>query len=196
VAEQYLSTGRLENVLHLIELGKQTGILKAIHAGSPLREQGQIVYHAGKPIEASVGRLTGAAALSVMQSWDKALYLFEESPVKPAPTNIGQTPAVGHSAPASPPPPVTAPLPPTPPAASLRPQPVSSLPPSQMLRRVPRPTTRADSVDQHRLDRQTRMVLLLVDGQRTVDDLARLIHRSPDDIVATLNALSALQLIE
>jgi len=66
----------------------------------------------------------------------------------------------------------------------------------EMLRAVPERTAMSAQVDQLPLDRRERMVLLLVDGQRTVADLTRLIRRSQHEVYAVLYHLRLLGLIE
>ena len=51
------------------------------------------------------------------------------------------------------------------------------------------------NVDQLPLDRRERMVLLLVDGQRTVIDLIKLTRRNENDLYAVLNHLRILGLV-
>ncbi len=70
----------------------------------------------------------------------------------------------------------------------------SPLRPEQLAAR-PRRTTPSMNVDQLPLDRRERMVLLLVDGQRTVMDLVRLTRRSEGDLLAVLNHLRILGLV-
>jgi hypothetical protein len=60
----------------------------------------------------------------------------------------------------------------------------------------PRRTNMAERVDQLPLDRRERMVLLLVDGQRTMADLARLTRRSERELLAVLDYLAGLGLVE
>lgn len=59
----------------------------------------------------------------------------------------------------------------------------------------PRRTTPSMNVDQLPLDRRERMVLLLVDGQRTVSDLVRLTRRHEGDLFAVLSHLRILGLV-
>jgi hypothetical protein len=66
----------------------------------------------------------------------------------------------------------------------------------ELLRAIPERTTMSAQVDQLPLDRRERMVLLLVDGQRTVSDLTRLIRRSQQEVYAVLYHLRLLRLIE
>jgi hypothetical protein len=53
-----------------------------------------------------------------------------------------------------------------------------------------------DLADPLPLDRRERMVLLLVDGKRSVTDLARLTRRTEDEVRVVLGNLKMLGLIE
>lgn len=61
---------------------------------------------------------------------------------------------------------------------------------------MPRRTSRVDLADPLPLDRRERMVLLLVDGRRSVADLARLTRRTEPEVRAVLGNLKMLGLIE
>jgi hypothetical protein len=63
------------------------------------------------------------------------------------------------------------------------------------LRLSPQRSGVADRIDQLPLDRRERMVLLLVDGQRTLVDLARLTRRTEPEVYAVLTHLQALGLV-
>jgi hypothetical protein len=60
---------------------------------------------------------------------------------------------------------------------------------------VPQRTPVAEQIDQLPLDRRERMVLLLVDGQRTVADLARLTRRTEPELQSVLSHLQLLGLV-
>lgn len=242
--EQYLSTSRLGNVIQLIALGKQTGVLKAIRGQGSTREQAEIHFASGQPVFASLGQLLGNAALSVLQNWGESQYLFlegplpqtEGSPYAPAPqrwTGELAPPPPGSYLPRStsglPPAPgrpmngfpsFTAPLPQTPEtdpanlsngthkaAGNLSRTRInetrSGPPPGPLMRRqalqghfVPRRLTSMDRLDTLPLDRHERMVLLLVDGRRSLIDLVRLTRRNEQELQIILARLAALGLIE
>jgi hypothetical protein len=66
--------------------------------------------------------------------------------------------------------------------------------PEQLMTR-PRRTSLSEQVDQLPLDRRERMVLLLVDGQRTINDLVRLTRRNAAELYSVLNHLRILGLV-
>lgn len=72
--------------------------------------------------------------------------------------------------------------------------PPAPLRPDQLLSR-PRRTSLSQQVEQLPLDRRERMVLLLVDGQRTIADLVKLTRRSDTELYSVLNHLRILGLV-
>ncbi len=76
MGEQYLSTSRLANVMRLITLGRQTGLLRVVRGQGPTREEGEIQFIDGQVARATVGQITGGAALQVLQNWGESYYLF------------------------------------------------------------------------------------------------------------------------
>ena len=61
---------------------------------------------------------------------------------------------------------------------------------------VPQRLTSIDRLENLPLDRRERMVLLLIDGHRSLSDLVRLTRRSEQELQAILSHLAALRLIE
>ncbi len=240
MTEQYLSTSRLGNVIQLIALGRQTGVLKVIRGQGSTREQGEVHFSQGQPVFALLGQLVGQAALTVLQNWGESQYIFLEGPLPrqeqppyeadspgwfgepPAPPARGfgprliprTTPITGHPGTG---PTTTAPLslPAGPNTGSLGGGNTGNLPhsnlndfrsgplPTPPMRReaiqghfVPRRTASMDRLDTLPLDRRERMVLLLIDGHRSVADLVRLTRRSEQEVQMMLSHLAALGLIE
>jgi hypothetical protein len=259
---QYLSTSRLTNVIQLIALGHQTGILRAIRGHGPQREMGQIQFIDGQPSAALLGHLTGHPALNVLSNWGECYYAFEDAVLgddgameaaepaagppygawpsgapsfpeqpasRPTPRGMGGSPSnpahpgwSGYSSTPSaypqprPPAPSSAPLggpgmgatgglsgrPPSYPTPPGHPSHASGQQPAVPSTAIgastplPRRTTRVDLSDPLPLDRRERMVLLLVDGRRSVADLARLTRRSDDEVRSVLGNLKMLGLIE
>ena len=74
--QQYLSTSRLGNVMRLIALGRQTGLLRALRGQGPTREEGEVQFVDGQVMLATVGQLSGGAAVAVLQNWGECFYLF------------------------------------------------------------------------------------------------------------------------
>jgi hypothetical protein len=296
MAAPFVATSRLGNIIQMITLSRQSGILRALRGQGPTRELGQIRFLDGEPVAALLGQLTGGAALDILNNWGECQYAFDElavvdavdSPFTPAFDSSGPTgsnpgfgsrpnpystpaaeagrysPSMSPSQPLSgaawpvygyqqsgplasgplasgpmvsgpladlaqlaSPRPMTGPLGsyPNAPYPSYTPAPGSTgqtmsgmspgMPPAGayaagssgaygvgpagattgLMTLVPERTAVAQKVDQLPLDRRERMVLLLVDGQRTVADLARLTRRSEPELQAVLSHLEMLGLL-
>ena len=76
MSEQYLSTSRLGNVMRLIALGRQTGLLRVVRGQGPTREDGEVQFIDGQIAMATVGQLSGGAAVAVLQNWGESYYHF------------------------------------------------------------------------------------------------------------------------
>lgn len=296
MAAQYLSTSRLANVIQLITLGRQTGILRVVRGHGATREMGQIQFVDGQPTAALLGTLTGGAAMNVMSNWGESYYAFDDAVVTedghletqegvpltppagspgvssgswpsanagwggPASGALGPAgsapsasswPAYGYQSPVPPQtrPPATPSTPSTPssplPSMSPRPPAMPSVPPMPAApymgrsptgglpgglsgslpgfsssqpgmggsyppgphpaipavavgapAAIPRRTSRADLNEPLPLDRREKVILLLVDGRRSLEDLARLTRRSGDEVQAVLANLRMLGLVE
>lgn len=249
MASRFTPTTRLSNVIQMVTLSKQSGILRATRGQGPQRELGQIRFISGEPVSALLGSLTGGTALSALSNWGECLYLFDEvasendpnypslpqtqqqtyMPPSPPPPSAGSWPSYGYPSTSS-----LGPLSPLPdfgssggvsspgafdsssgypgygyqgapdpysapggmggysPTATATPPP--PLRPEQLMSR-PRRTSLSEQVDQLPLDRRERMVLLLVDGQRTISDLVKLTRRSDTELYSVLNHLRILGLV-
>ena len=249
MAARFVGTSRLSNIIQMVTISRQTGILRVTRNQSGLREMGQIRFIQGEPVSALLGSLTGGAALNALTVWGECMYAFDEnesemdlsafdptaqplppSPSPTPPTGAGSSwPSYGYPSTSSlnsftPAPPdygssspndsyssyatdPSAPMSmlygaygqPTPPQSqqtSYSGGATTAMPlrPDQLSAR-PRRTTPSMNVDQLPLDRRERMVLLLVDGQRTVIDLIKLTRRNENDLYAVLNHLRILGLV-
>jgi hypothetical protein len=76
MGEQYLSTSRLGNVIRLIALGRQSGLLRVVRGQGASREEGEVQFIDGQIAMATVGQLTGGAAVAVLQNWGESFYIF------------------------------------------------------------------------------------------------------------------------
>jgi hypothetical protein len=244
MAAPFVATSRLSNIIQMIVLSHQTGILRAIRGHGPTREFGQIQFVDGEPQNALLGQMIGQMALNALNNWGECHYAFDEiavdngwrGSVPSGPNGAGSFPSTNPSAaswpaygyqsssgyngvPSSPwggsepgmQPPYGAPQyqpgysqpagipygpydtsgPQAPPMTSY------SLPPltPELLMVIPRRTSLGDQFEQLPLDRRERMALMLVDGQRTIADLARLTRRQEQELYAVLAHLEALGLV-
>ncbi len=240
MTEQFLSTSRLGNVIQLIALGSQTGVLKAIRGQGAAREQGEIHFVNGQPAFAVLGQMVGNAALTVLQNWGECQYVFLEGPLSHQERPSYQTGPLGRPGEQSAPPSGGFGARPTPRFSPTQnqqspgfpsfttPLPYNPGPDTTMggnrntgnlpyrdsnpfsgplagapMRRgglpghfIPQRLTSIDRLENLPLDRRERMVLMLVDGHRSLDDLVRLTRRSEQEIQAIISHLAALRLIE
>lgn len=100
--EQYLATSRLGNVIQLIALGNQTGVLKVTRGQGSIREHGEIHFVNGQPTFAILGQIVGNAALTILQNWGESHYLFLEGPLpqpEQTPYGAGNSRHTGNPAP-------------------------------------------------------------------------------------------------
>lgn len=235
MAAQFLSTSRLSNLISMISLGQQSGILRVMRGEGATREMGQIKFVAGSPVAALLGPLTGPNALNVLMNWGECLYAFDEvgsgEAVDQDSFPGGSTPADGsgfsslNSSPASSLPHQSyssgSPLPDqssypsrgsTPGYGSSGSIPVSGYPGGQPPQsfsssasgfRANMPSTVifrriaiTERIEQLPLDRRERMILLLVDGRRSIAEISRITRRDQSEIYAVLEHLASLSLIQ
>jgi hypothetical protein len=107
MSEQYLSTSRLSNVMRLIALGRQTGLLRVVRGQGSSQEEGEVQFVDGQIAMATVGQLSGSAAFAVLQNWGESSYMFLDgvNRLQPfqtsdnlawgAPPNSGSLPPIG-----------------------------------------------------------------------------------------------------
>ncbi|HEU5348950.1 MAG TPA: DUF4388 domain-containing protein [Ktedonobacterales bacterium] len=314
MAARFVPTSRLSNIIQMITLSRQSGILRAIRGQDSARQMGQIRFVNGQPASVLFGTMVGENALNALMGWGECMYSFDEfasdSPEAegyywsgdggqgntPSPPISGSWPSYGYpsspnystSAPSQYP--QNPPSMPYPPYSSSYPQPAPNTgypgspgypggntgypggntgypggntgypgsntgypggpgypggntgypgnpgypggampdggdpyywqppqppqPPQpqqgftannlpgtpalrpEMLEAIPFQTGMSESIEQLPLDRRERMILLLVNGQRSTLDLVRLTHRSEREIYAVLHHLALLGLIQ
>ena len=273
MAAQFLTTSRLGNIINMIGLGRQSGILRVVRGQGPTRELGQIKFLDGEPVSALLGQLTGPNALTVLSNWGECIYTFDEQfvpdqtepetsmdmlrrlaadPGHYSPPNSnassGSWPAYNWpSSMPSPAPNTSADLGASFPGAGSYPgagagtagygnggygsggyttqqnlggygasgqyqqqyptqypqqgyqngAPVQVTAPisPELLGVRPRRTLLSEHVEQLPLDRRERMILLLIDGRRTLSDLARLTRRTEREVLAVLDHMATLGLV-
>jgi hypothetical protein len=280
MAAQFLTTSKLGNIINMIGLGRQSGILRVVRGQGPTRELGQIKFLDGEPVTALLGQLTGPNALTVLSNWGECVYTFDEHYVSDPTENESPMDLLrrlaadpGHYAPPnsspasgswpaynwpssmpSPAPNTSADLGGSFPGAGSYPgtgsagyggsgysgggyngggyttqqqlggygsgaqyqqqyptqyptqyprqgypnaAPVQVQEPlrPELLAMCPRRTMLSEHVEQLPLDRRERMILLLVDGRRTLSDLARLTRRTEREVLAVLDHMATLGLV-
>jgi len=203
-------TQHLRHVLQDIARKKQTGLLRIEYAGEQDVERGEIFFESGNTVYARTEREMGEMALLHMVKWDKVYYSFFEAvqpptrnrtlsgrsvlatkPLIPAIQKEERHISVGTPAAPQGGKPLTLPAYAVPLRRLLRPWPFSieeavNLGVDAVFRILPLAATRQVM---SRMERQDRVIFMLLDGKRTVRQVAQLIHRSEPDVARTLARL-------
>src|SRR5262245_50118986 len=79
MAGRFVSTSRLSNIVQMISLSRQSGILRVVRGQGTTQEMGQIRFLDGQPVSALLAQLTGPNALNVLMNWGECAYAFDEA---------------------------------------------------------------------------------------------------------------------
>lgn len=180
----------------------RSGLLRAECSRGESLEEGELYILAGQPIYARTGTLLGYEALNYLLNWRKVYFSFSTDVPRP-PANISPMFAIhplassmNTSLPGSAPSPV---------APDLRWNIVpernnlvaresnQSLSGKKWL--VPQKARLTQDIQAFALTRRQRLVYLLVDGQRTIGDLARTTGKTVADVELILNELGQRGLV-
>ena len=203
------ATDRLVSIIQIIQLGRKTGLLTARRGDGITQEEGTISFIKGQITQTIVGRRRGSEALNWLTTWGNCRFTFvssdpsETSSLSPISTRAqeietkdtdprlrSQRPFVnnqtgpltaGESNRVEPQNPIT-PLPaPAPPAIPFRTRQIDSA------LRV---------IENMGLSRTHRRLLLLIDGQRSIPELVRLMGRSEQEVAILLHDLEQATVIQ
>lgn len=199
-----ISTERLVNVLQSIALKQQTGCLsvKCLHKQGHTQEEekGNIFFERGDTVFSHTGQESGETALFRMLHWQHVMYSFAEgvryTPERPAAAGGTRVSPAHDILPLSSikaaekchTPPIGIPVIPVTAQRNLLAEIVAEghfahMGVTSLFRVFPAAT---NATVMNRLERRERVVLLLLNGKRTVHDVARLIHRDEVDVARTL----------
>lgn len=213
---------RLRDVLELIRMRKQSGVLSMEHYQGNRYEEGEIIFREGQPINAQTGTLTGQEAFTYLLGWHQISFTFITGQTRFQAKQSSPTPAKAPVAVA-----VSTPIiPPTPspsqvnttgsvPVISPRlPQPnmngiSKSVETNDTMYRpsnlnpntpglewlVPQKKGQERNVLSLPLTRPQRSIYLLVDGRRSVADLSRCTRKSLQEVERLLIELKERGLI-
>ena len=187
-----IATTQLSSVITALQLGRKTGILTVERGEGETFEEGTITFLHGQAVQAVSKSYTGRDAATKLFSWQTCRFAFV--PLSP------QDPALaGYLAPPS--------------QVYVRldtkntrepfygNQQTNSSAQGDMSRRPSQAVYQGSThealrmLDRQGLSRTHRHLFLLIDGRRSIKDLAVLIGRSPDETVALLDALMQAGLI-
>ena len=204
---QITFTQQVTHVLRNIAHSRRTGLLRIEHVGVQKAEKGEIFFEGGHVVYTRAGRQAGETALLSIVGWNQAYYSFYEGTQSPrrmrrsssrSLPSVTLLPAVQgeerHTLPAI----VQANSPALQPAHTTAPLPqfldasFASIEEAvtQGVHAVfhVRPAAATKQV-MSQMARQDRIIFMLLDGKRSVRDLARLIHRSEVTVARVLAGL-------
>jgi hypothetical protein len=197
------ATNQLATVIDVLQLGKKTGILTVERGEGATFEEGTMTFVSGQVIQATLGRYVGRDAATKLFSWQACRFMFV--PTLPEQLSSGMLPTPQTNA--------TLPIPQTQPEVkAIKPGTTGPLYRTQQ----PDPSTHGDlslrpaiaayskesmdavlrTLDQRGLSRTHRRLFLLIDGRRSMKDLAMLIGRTPGETATMLADLERAGLIQ
>ena len=206
MSQQETATDRLVSVIQSIQMAQGNGVLTVRRGEGGTLEAGSIVFVNGQVRQTIAGRRNGANALNWLSTWGQCRYSFASTDVRQTqPLNV--VPSTNENAahpttrdlktliPSSP--------------ADRQSEPLQSVSGSTWERRPPPPPAQTAitfypiqpleaalrSISLNRLSRSHRQLFLLIDGQRSAQELARLAGKNEQDLRALLHDLERIGVI-
>lgn len=212
------------DLLEVARLQQRSGLLRAECSQGGRLEEGELYLQAGQPIYARMGNLIGHEALNYLLSWRNILFAFSADVPRPPANLISGVRSSNANVKTAIPSPEryatnTSPSIPARYATNASPSIPERYPTTRGLRwnnaeehndalpsqryaslsnmawRVPQKVDLEQDVLSLSLTRRQRMVYLLIDGQRTVSDLARTAGKASIDVELVLSELQERGLI-
>jgi hypothetical protein len=206
MTQQETATDRLVSIIQLIQLGKRTGTLGVRRGEGNVLEEGTIVFANGQIIQVQTGRYSGSEAMSRLSAWETCRFVFsptdtpeEDTLLAPksfrrVDTMTGEERITNHSHSGYQSPysrPSTGPITPLPIGdLSYLSQPLSPVPYRKL-----EMTTALNLLERKKFGRTHRRLLLLIDGQRSTQELVRLMGRNEQEVQSLLNDLERAVII-
>ena len=215
--QQEMMTDRLVSVISSIQRGRRSGVLTARRGEGSALEEGTIVFANGQVSQASIGRRRGSEALNWLSTWGNCRFMFAPTsseagmqayqPSLPAkgsstgPLALGSAPRTINTRGPDPHTPM-----PSSPGGQGGPQVAGEWGKSGMNGRTntpafeaPYPLQQLDEalrlIEQYRLSRIHRQLFCLVDGQRSIVELGRLMGKRGNEIYRLLEDLERAHVI-
>lgn len=211
--QQETTVERLISVIQTIQTGRMSGILTVKRGEDVTFEEGTITFAKGQVIQAKVGRRNGPDALNWLSIWGTCRYIFISSDT-PFPQNV-ISPTVTNNSIANysrsplqlvterqtgPLRQIRAPLQHQEPYISPAPASTDTLPPSTPQVAVPYRTRQLDDalriLEYKGLSRVHKHLFLLIDGQRSILELVRLLKRNENEVAVLLRDLERASTIK
>lgn len=186
------TTDRLVGIIANIKMERKSGLLRVRRGEGITSEEGMLTFIQGQVMQASVGRRSGADALNWLCTWGKALYTFT-SPGSDKEIELPFSGISGSTGKNSTSPDLSA----TPERRTDR---LKTEPLVGGSREVPRgrvtlseATTR---IERAGLSRSHRRLYLLIDGQRSIDELEPLTGKKVEEVRSMLHDLEWLGVVQ
>ena len=186
-------TDSLANIIQILQIGVRSGTLTVERGEGPSFEEGYLVFVNGRVVDARTQQHTNWAAFNYLKTWGSCRFSFESG--TPAAPGISPPALNGHGG-----------------GDPYRNRPLNSSGYSGSLSHAAPAYTSGSSVrlparsqageaallrpDSTALSRTHRRLRLLINGQRSRDDLARLMSRTSDEVQTLLNDLEQDGLIQ
>ncbi len=191
----------LDEVLEIARARRQSGLLTIEHTQGGRLEEGELYLQAGQPVYARVGQLVGQDALNWLLQWHNIFFTISpEAPRQPA-----AVPAAGNSDSVVPAPPISSsksspPNSPTGVVSERGSGDTNSLPrtnsyPPGIEWLVPQKRAVEKDVLSLPLTRRQRFIYFLVDGRRSISDLARCTGKNIQEVELILSELQEQGLV-
>lgn len=191
-------TERLADIIEILRIGNKSGTLMVERGEGKTVEEGSIIFVEGQAVEAKVNQQNGSAAFNYLSMWQRCYFSFvthadtRNSPsrttkflpgIQNGSINSGVAPETAYAQPQQ----------------AMRQQ-NDFYQRSNTARSSPLRLLRGEEVLQHpekvQLPRIHRRLLLLIDGRRSVSELARLMTRNADEVRKLLDDLERAGLIQ
>jgi hypothetical protein len=182
-SQRETQTDSLASIIQILQLGYRSGTLSVERDAGQTIEEGYIVFVNGRAVDARTNNYTGLAAFNYLRTWESCRVSFinanDTNGVSPAgPYALNRNRASPNHAGA---PFLSGLAPPTDAPGKAAPSP------------FPRRTQAGEAAlsrpESASLQRAQRRLLLLINGQRNVTELARLMARNPDEVQVMLEDL-------
>ena len=185
------SADRLVDVLELIRSRRYSGLLSVERFVGGQFEEGELYFEMGRPVYAHTGHKLGTDAFARLVEWRQVYFCFDKDALHPSVSSEGLGPTLSAASA-----PKQAPLSegskdPAKPVVS----PLDAPALSEGDRIVPHKLVPGVDVQTLSLTRPQRLVYLLVDGKRTIADLARCLGRNTAGVKPVLDELQEQGLI-
>ncbi len=212
MSQQETATDRLVSIIQAIQLAQGSGVLSVRRGKGRTLEEGRVVFVNGQVTRAVVGRRSDKTALNWLSTWGRCWYTFVPAsggsrlPTTPAPVPETESShdMQANSQPRNPISPLRRPAEQFDLLNRSSPEtPLPELPSSNrvmMPAAVPFPVYGLDEalqrMEKGSLSRSHRQLFLLVDGQRSTLELARLVGKRQEEVYGLLRDLDRLGIIQ